>query len=325
MDESFLPTAKIRRLLASPLKDSHPLAEVLTLLLAQKIGDVHPPLRQRIGNLPIGELSHLAVLREIAGEDGQALGRKLFPLLSFPSLWCSEHGYHREEAHQGSRLLLQAFGKEPIHPIGESSYFRALAKMLPRMQEGASREEEIAHSFELGEGIQNAFVMLGEKVPLGAMRKGRIAIPSFGPQVHPLNDPDLFGIYRTIPHTRWAAVSAKREIWFEYFQSLQSQDLEVRFFGLTPERALSFVFYIKAEVARVDQETYLPKSLQRYCGMAKKVCFESSGDHFSIENMCPSKMEIIPLAGNGCFWDADFLLGFEIPIHDGRVVFRFCR
>ncbi len=323
LDESFL-REEISRLLESRFRSSHPLAEAFTFFLAKKIGAPHPPLQEKLAGLTMKELCELAILREILGKEGSILGRKLLPFTSFPSLWCSEDRYQPREAKNVIRLLLQAFGKEPIGLIEESPYFRALAKVLPKMEEANGVfDSDMIQSLDLGKGIENAFVILGENVPLGAMKMGRIEIPSFGPQVHPLNNPHFFGIYSSVANPRWAAVSAKKEIWFEYFAQIQEKGLEVRFFGLTPETAVSFVFYVKAEHARIDHEVYLPKSLRRYVGASQKVVFESGGDRFSIENMCSSKMEMIPLAGNGCFWDSDFLLGFEIPPHDGRAVFSF--
>ena len=261
----------------------------------------------------MGELCALAILKTLAGEDGQSLGRSILPFASFPSLWCSESAYHPQEAKKATSRLLCAFGRESPDP----------ADALPKMSEEGPVSQARAHSLDFGGSIQNAFVLVGDKVPLGAMRSGLIEIPSFGPQVHPLNDPHLFGVHRKIADPRWSAVSARPEIWFEYFALPHQSSLEIRFFGLTPEAPVSFVFYVKAKQAKIDNEVYLSKSLHRYCKESKKVIFESGESRFSIENTCPFKMELIPLAGGGCFWDSDFLLGFEIPVHDGRAVFQF--
>jgi hypothetical protein len=36
-----------------------------------------------------------------------------------------------------------------------------------------------------------------------------------------------------------------------------------------------------------------------------------------------SSMEIIPLAGNGCFWNAHFLIAFAILPLDSKIAFQF--
>jgi hypothetical protein len=40
-----------------------------------------------------------------------------------------------------------------------------------------------------------------------------------------------------------------------------------------------------------------------------------------IESSLPRKVRIIPLAGEGCFWDTEFLAAFEIPSIDPQLRF----
>lgn len=321
-------TDQILHLIKHPLKNAHPLSQLFTALLSKKLGQPYPPLNYDLGALTMGELCQAAILQTLAGIDGQSLGQIVLSFSSFPSLWSRESEFHIQDAKTSIHLLFSAFGKELTRAQYENPYFSALAKVLPRMDISAdslAQSQERGHSFNLGDGIENVFVTVGDKVPLGAMKAGDIEIPAFGPQVYPLNNPSLFGVYRKIPDTRWASLSLNHEIWFEYFSLPSHGGIEIRFIGLTPEIPVYFVFYVKAELARIDQEIYLPKSLRRYCNASKKVVFEKGHSLFSIENTCPGKMELIPLAGEGCFWDSDFLLSFEIPVHDGRAVFQFMR
>ncbi len=173
--------------------------------------------------------------------------------------------------------------------------------------------------FTFANRIQSTFVSSKENGPLGAMKCGSFEIPAFGPQLHPLSDVQMFGCHRT--DTQWSCLSAQKEIWFEY--ECTDQGFMTRFVGMTSAVPVFFVFYVKAEQAIVGQEIFLPRSLQRYHDASKTVTFQSNGDSFSIENQVPTKLQLIPLAGNGCFWDSDFLLAFEIPVHDPRTCFQF--
>lgn len=270
--------------------------------------------------LSLGELCQLAILAK-----EESLASSILSLSHFPSLWSCEAEYDPIEAKCSINLLLRAFGKEPYYKGAtiNSSYFRFLEKELPTFIEKPSQEKAQILTFgqtQTGALIQSAFVNVGEGVALGAMKIGPIEVPAFGPQVQPLNNPQLFGMHRTEVSSQWSAVSAQKEIWFEHLPT--TKGFETRFMGLTPENRVCFVFYVKAELAIIGNEIFPPKSLLRYCDESKKITFQSKGSHFSIENTCPCKMELIPLAGSGCFWESDFLLGFELPVHDGRAVFE---
>lgn len=266
-------------------------------------------------SLSVGKLCQLAILRSIHGEDGQALAEQILPLYLFPSLWSRENEYNKEEALTSINLLLQAFGKDPFYKSVSS---QKLDVSLPSFQENNAASTK-AKLFTFGEKIKSAFVNHGESVALGALNCGSIEIPAFGPQLHPLNDPQLFGCHRT--DTQWSAVSALREIWFEYHCS--QNGFETRFFGITREATIYFVFYVKAELAIIGTNSFLPKSLQRYHSHVEKITFHSQGNSLSIESPTHTKMQLIPLAGSGCFWESDFLVAYEIPLHDSKVTFLF--
>jgi hypothetical protein len=156
-------------------------------------------------------------------------------------------------------------------------------------------------------------------VPLGALKCGSIEIPAFGPHLHPLNDSTMFGVHRT--ETVWSAVSAQKEIWFDV--QCSETGFTTRFMGVAPNISLFFVFFVKAELAFVGEDLFPPRSLQRYHHRAQKVTFHSHQDRLTIENKIATKMQLIPLAGEGCFWDSDYLLAYEIPSHDSRACFEF--
>ena len=290
-------------LLRHPLRDVHPITEVLGSLVLKK------EILKNPNHLPLAEMCQLAILMEFAGLDGKSLGEKILPLCSFPTLGSLESTYNATETRLSIDLLLRSFGKNVPLIETEDPYFLALEKILPHFPQTRTLKES--------SGLQKVFATGGEGVSLGAMRSGNVEVVGFGPQVHPLNNPKLFGVDFSEESSSWGSISMNKEIWFEIFQDL----FEFRFLGMSPSCPISFVFYVKAHVAKVGKNSYLPRTLRTFSGNSEKVTFETGEDSLSIDCTASCKMEIIPLAGEGCFWASDFLLAFEIPIHDGKISF----
>jgi hypothetical protein len=305
-------------LLKNPLRNAHPIGAALSHLALQKKIDNLPPLRRIPSVLPIAERCQLALLLGIAGEEGEALGRKLLPFLSFPTLWCPEGAYREKEALWSIALLLRAFGKFVAIGDRPDPFFVALAKNMPRWESAEGEPADVDAFISRGPASVAAFATAGEKIPLGAALFHSLEIPAFGPHAYPLSDPSLFGIRRSFPDRRWAAAAGKPDVWFEIDPDLSRGLLQTRFLGHSMENPIAFAFFIKAERAEIERASFLPKSLQRYSGGAKRVEFSRRGIRTAIVCEQAPKMELIPLAGEGCFWNADFLLAFEIPPFDGR-------
>lgn len=309
-------------LLRNPLRKAHPLSEMIAHLLTDKRERPLPSFETK--NLSLSDLCQLAILKSIAGEDGEFLAQEILPFTSFPSMWSLESAFNAKDTISSISLLLKAFGKETSLPENADPYFFALEKQLPHWKEKTNvSQDNSLGSIQTGSSIQFAFSREGDGISLGAICASGIKIPAFGPHLLPLNDSKFFGMCRSDPDCRWASVSAKKEIWFEVISDIERKMLETRFVGIKPTDSVFFVFYVKADFARIGQEVYLPKSLRRFAGESKSICFEREGNRLTVTQVNPSKMELIPLAGGGCFWDSDFLLGFEIPIHDGRGAFQF--
>jgi hypothetical protein len=298
------------------LRKSHPLIEALHLALAKRSGKVLPPLSVASPILPIGELCQFALLSE-----AKSLAQNILPFYRFPSLWCPEGAYDEKEALWSIALLLRSFGKYLPIPPNPDPYFLALAKMAPKWVEEKETEEWGARLYQRM-GIEAALASAGEGVPLGALRVGGVEIPAFGPHTYPLSDPSGFGIRRTYPDHRWAAAAAMPEVWFDARLDLVNGFLETRFFGLKMDRPLAFAFYVKAEQAEIDGGVIQPKSLRRYLGESKKIILERGGSRVAMQCDPSMKMEVIPLAGEGCFWNAEFLIAFEIPQIEGKGLFK---
>lgn len=307
-------------LLGNPLSNAYPISEALAYLLSRSKGKPFPGFETK--NLSIGELCQLAILKSLAGGDGESLARSIFPLCSFPFFCSRESSFHLQDTQCAIALLLKAFGKEAVLPPTADPFFYALEKKLPSWTEEVSAETSLG-SIHKAEGFQGAFALLGDGIPVGSIHASKVAIPAFGPHVYPFSDSKFFGMHKSEPNDRWAAVSAKREVWFEVIPDWNKKILETRFIGLKASDPLFFSFYIKADFARIDSEVYIPKNLRRFSGSAKHVIFEREESRLTISNAISSKMELIPLASSGCFWDSDFLLAFEIPFHEGRGIFQF--
>lgn len=266
-------------------------------------------------SLSVGKLCQLALR---LGKEGETLASQILPLYLFPTLWTRENEFNRVEAHSSIDLLLKAFGKQPFYKDPLPSHLMDLEESLPSYQkiQDSQTKAKLVH---FSEKVQGAFVNQGEYVPLGALKCGSIEIPALGPHLHPLNDSAMFGTHCT--ESAWSAVSAQKEIWFDF--QCSDTGFASRFMGVTPGISLFFVFYVKAQLAFIGEDLFTPRSLQRYHHHAQKVTFYSDQDRLSIENKIATKMQLIPLAGEGCFWDSDYLLAYEIPTHDSRVCIEF--
>ncbi len=150
---------------------------------------------------------------------------------------------------------------------------------------------------------------------LGLIREVR----AFGPQAFPLSDLNRFGIYGTAEEG-WVRTFALPEVWFHLQTERQEalSRLALRFVGLKPETPLAFVFYVQAQTCQIGNQTLKPKSLQRFQGEASAALFEGK---LKIESSQIHKTQVIPLAGEGCFWNADFLLAFELHPWESQVNF----
>lgn len=248
-----------------------------------------PPFAARIPCVPLAELCNTALQWQKMGEDEAAshLVHWLRPLLwEKPpySLWCREVQYEE--------------------------------KPLPSL-EGI---EPVCGSFEDLIIVPNiaVFTTAGLGTSMGMYRKGEVEIRAMGPQTLPLNELNGFGIDRLPeegPFKNWTRCSANPESWIELKVLLSSViRLDLKLMSSEP---MVFAFYVKAKSCQVDTVFLKPRCLQRFNGEASRVLL----DELTIESTHPHKIQIIPLAGDGCFWNCDFLIAFEINRYDGKISF----
>ena len=92
--------------------------------------------------------------------------------------------------------------------------------------------------------------------------------------------------------------------------------------GLKPENPQHIAFYVKAKQASVESQIFLPKSLKRFKAQASRVVFEN---HLHLEPSTPLNSQVIPLAGEGCYWDSGFLILFEVTPFLSQITFNLFR
>lgn len=335
LSEEGVDVSLARSLCMHPFSKFHPMGRVLSYLLARQIREPLVPLVLLHPLLPLYESYQLLILWAIAGEKErvEALGAKVLALHPLNTLWTQEKTYQEEEAHQSYALIEKVYGGKEVFFGEEAPFFAALLKMVEKKGISLSPWPPCEHRIEypeLGLSLQRtkhftaALCLAGEKTPLGVFSTDGAVVRAFGPQTAPLSRPDHFGVLRepdSQPLSRWSSMAADPEVWMEIQSTWEEkgQWLRVRFFGLKPEKSTFFCFYIKASVCHVDGEEVFPRTLRRLKKEARRAVF---GKTLMIESLLPLPMELIPLAGEGGFWNCDYLLAFSVPSFEGRAEFR---
>lgn len=153
------------------------------------------------------------------------------------------------------------------------------------------------------------------------MRLGDVSIPALGPQTLPLSNSQHFGIALNdsldaevinnpeLSSLRgWTRCYEKRETWLYLSTTVSKKSIELSAKAIGNEQ-LRMVFYIQAKKCiMADGTLFLPGELRSYEGAQNCVIFDQTARFRSKEK---SKLQLIPLSGDDCFWNANFLLSFE--------------
>lgn len=315
------PSFKDRALrsLKSPFSRNCPLIEILKHLIGKQAGWLTPPLVPRYTCLPLFELCQLALLWSVAGFylEAASLAHSIFPLCDFPYLWLREEEYNESEIVPSVSFFRSGSLSSTESPL----FLSAIAKLftgfdVPCSITPFSPEPLFFHS----SSSRGVITLQGRRSSLGTFYAENIEVRAFGPQICPLSEPKGFGIERSFSgQDGWTNSSALPEIWLCVNQFFEN-GLDIRFLGLTRETPLNFSLYVKAPHVKIETLQLTPKSLTRYQGESRPVIF---GDKLQIQSLLPGKMEVIPLAGEGCFWGAEFLLSFEIHPLDARCILQW--
>lgn len=253
---------------------------LMAYLRAKNAGKSAPPCVPRWELMSLQKQCELAFLWKEAGFFKEAAEFKgwLSQLKSFPCLWCPENEF--DEAK-----IQNAFAK--LEGIEESAGWKPDCD-LTLMEWGDARA---------------ALTLDGRGTSLGMIQYG-IEVRAFGPQA------DAFGIEGR-GMSQWTRLFAYKDVWLEMKPEIREEGLELKFSfaGVTPEKPCFLAFYIKAQSCEVGKEILKPKSLKRFLGEVQIVQFEK---RTTIQSSLPHKIEVIPLAGEGCFWGSEFLLKYSI-------------
>lgn len=243
----------------------------------------HPPYIPKWDIMPLDKLSQLALNWHAAGlchEAGQ-LASVLLSLKRFPYFWSTENRYQEERVTSlftELKTIPQLDGPSPIIPFSDGL-------------------------------LDGVFTLSGNGTSLGAIRLQEIEIRAIGPQAFPLNDSNRFGI-KTSGSDSWVRTFALEEVWMEVgIKKEKGCCINIRFVGLAFDHPMAFVFYVKARNCQVGTEVLQPKSLRSFHGEVQSVMFENG---LQIESSHIHKVQVIPLAGEGCFWNTQFLVSFEM-------------
>ena len=190
------------------------------------------------------------------------------------------------------------------------------------------------------EDFASVITFAGQNSGMGSIHCGDVQVITFGPQIFPLDEMKNFGIFRQA-HSKemfndiimhydndhlfckgWTRLYSEKEknpsegdkTWVE-MQAKCYDNLVNLFFNFGKQvinKSLALAFYVKAKTCLVDNTVILPLSLDKYQGnMPYKLSFrgKQASMNFIVEN--EAKIHIIPLAGNDCFWNANFLFIVE--------------
>ncbi|MBX9744731.1 MAG: hypothetical protein K2X08_05920 [Chlamydiales bacterium] len=279
--------------------------------------------------LMLCEMAQLAFLWVLQGDikPAEHLIKQLFVLFKHPTLWTLEAVYDLEEFENSIALLYSYLGlaekSRALHPV--DPFFLALKEALC----GHSCSfTPVEHFYDSAIGVwvnpSSSVSLSGYGTSLATFRSHEVEICAFGPQFYPLTNIDLFGVQGIhqaqsmddLHICGWTCCFGQKDVWLQTAVCLEHSQwqIDLRWAGLSPTKKTYIVFYVKAKSAHIANQVFFSKSLQRYTALAQSVYFNNR--EFMIASSDVRPVELVPLAGQGCFWDADFLLAFEMNPFD---------
>lgn len=268
---------------------------LIAYLRAKKEGRTVAPFVPEWDLSQISKLCRKALAWSVCGFKKEAgeLAHFILQYEKFLPLWSSQQDFNEEETR---RLLTLVKSIEPVEteaPDFGASFFHSMT-------------------------MDAAFTLSGNGTSLGMIRAGDVEIRAIGPQALPLTDNNRFGI-KGKGINGWTSCFARPEVWVEVKYGLIEEECKIslNFVGLVPEAPTAFAFYVKAPSCKVGNDLLKPKTLTRFNGEGRKIQF----NHLTIESSRSHKIQIIPLAGFGGFWNCEFLAAFEIHHLESQVSF----
>jgi len=249
----------------------------------------------------------------------------LAPIVSegLTTLWTPEREYREEESRLSSNLLLRAMGHAV--PFLDSEVFPFSLENVARINPAKEVYQDPSIGYELVRGEEATIALTGGgwQTSAGAARVGDLEIPAFGPHLAPLSNSELFGVGPG--EDGWFCAYSAKEVWLRARGTAGTRCIGISLdsVGVQTEAPLAFVFYIRADECRVAGRVFKPQSLARFSGEADAVEFTVKSSKIGFLTEPGLKLEIIPLAGDGAFWGATFLLAAWLPSYQATTNFRF--
>ncbi len=253
--------------------------------------------------------------------------------------------------HTYSHLLKRAEEKIAIKKIKAPIFLTLLSIFINKIKkEPPANFEEKEHSPKAlifqpdyaligckSEQMSALLTLNGIGTGIGSLQSKDIYIKTFGPQSFPLDGSKGFGIFspaskesfKDFSFTEnslkgWLRICKKEEatdgkvhilpdkIWMHVDSKIAFNkiDLNVLFEGLTKEK-MSFAFFINAQELKVQNRIIHPKSLDRFEGKNTNVQIEGKTSSLQLSTEKEQIFHVLPLAGEGFYWDADFLIAIE--------------
>ena len=247
----------------------------------------------------------------------------LEPLITekLTTLWTMEKEYQEEQDLHACHLFLQAIGKSPTKVV--DSFFDPTIALEPNGQ--CLNDPSIGYELLREEQVALAITASGDQTMAGACRIGDIEIRAFGPHLAPLSNSELFGIGPG--EEGWFCASAAKEIWCKIRGEVDPRGLTLflNSAGITSEKPMAFVFYLRAKECVLGAKVLKPKSLARIITEKEQVTIRGESTEIIFSCTSRQKIEVIPLAGEKAFWGSSFLLAVWLPAFHATTEFRFLR
>jgi hypothetical protein len=269
----------------------------------------------------LAEKMHDAALAKAADN----LAGFLAPIVSegLTTLWTPEREFREEESRLSSNLFLRAMGHAVT--VSESEVFPFSLENVVQFKRANEVYQDPSIGYELVRGKEAGIAITGAgwQTSAGAARVGDLEIPAFGPHLAPLSNAELFGVGPG--EDGWFCAHAAKEVWLRARGTAGNRSVGISLdsVGVHTEAPLAFVFYIRADECRVAERVFKPQSLARFSGETESVEFTAKSSKIDFSINPGLKLEIIPLAGDGAFWGATFLLAVWLPSFQATTTFRF--
>jgi|GEM_PF-2041963 len=180
----------------------------------------------------------------------------------------------------------------------------------------------------------------GARTGFAGIAKGSAQIISIGPHTLPLGDMSHYGIYRTplLQKTPFKDVSIQKTqnqtlfsgwtgivdgeaehprqgpLWLHvHFQAKDGAACIQTMWMGEENPAMYIALFVKGSKIIVDQKFHLhPSTLDRYQGSVAPLSIHGETTSLQVCAKASHSMQVIPLAGQGCFWGAEFLIAYAL-------------